>query len=403
MKFFIMALKNVLRAKGRSLMTLSILSLGILIFIFYGTFIEGFVNTSINGMIDEDLGHIRIRTLNYDEDFPFSETNMWYISSEPLNAIDNITYTPRLLVSAELDNYEDTLPVTLIGIDPQKDSNVFTITTTSAEPLEDTAWIGAKIARDMDVSEGDFINITFRNPSGAFISGEYEIGGLLNSGNPSFSEQGVIVDISELQELMGTNVISHYSIRLENIKQLDTIAQQIQILFPFQEVLTWEDLTGDLKALMAQNDVMLGFFYFIIVLIAFLGLLNSILISVWEKRKNIGTLRAIGFYDKEIIQLFLYEGLWIGIIGSVIGVILGVLVNIPLTTIGINYGVLTQMGDGSSVDLGIYLPPIIRSTWNPLFFITPLIVVPFSSMLISYIPAKKSITMSIVDCIRNKD
>ena len=53
MKFLMMSLKNVLRAKGRAIMTLSILSLGILIFIFYGTFVEGFMNQSIQGSIDE--------------------------------------------------------------------------------------------------------------------------------------------------------------------------------------------------------------------------------------------------------------------------------------------------------------------------------------------------------------
>ena len=398
-----MSLKNVLRAKGRAIMTLSILSLGILIFIFYGTFVEGFMNQSIQGSIDEEISHIRIRALNYDEDLPLNETNMFYISSDALDKIEGISYTPRLTLSADIDNYEDSLPIVLIGIDSTKDEKVFTLSSTSGEPLGDTAWLGGSVARDMGVNIGDYVNLTFRSPVGTYISGEYEVGGIINSGNPLFSEQGVVIALQELQSLIGTNLISFYSIKLDDKNQLDSIATQVKRAYPNNEVLTWLDLTEDLRLMMEQKDGMLGSIYFIIALIAFLGLMNSILISVWEKRKNTGTLRALGYKDKDIIKIFVYEGFWIGLAGSILGVILGVLLNIPLSTIGINYGALVTSGDGATMDFGVYIPNIIRSVWNPVYFVGPLFVIPIVAMLVSYFPAKKSIQMSIVDCIRNKD
>ena len=403
MNFLMMSLKNVLRAKGRAIMTLSILSLGIMIFIFYGTFVEGFMNQSIQGSIDEEISHIRIRALNYDEDLPLNETNMFYTSSDALDKIEGISYTPRLTLSADLDNYEDTLPIVLIGIDSTKDEQVFTLTSTSGEPLGDTAWLGGSVARDMGVNIGDYVNLTFRSPIGAYISGEYEVGGIINSGNPLFSTQGVVIALEELQSLIGTNLISFYSIKLDDKNQLDSIASQVKKDYPNNEVLTWLDLTEDLRLLMEQKDGMLGSIYFIIALIAFLGLMNSILISVWEKRKNTGTLRALGYKDKDIIKIFVYEGFWIGLAGSILGVVLGILLNIPLSTIGINYGALATSGDGATIDFGFYVPNIIRSVWNPVYFVGPLFVIPIVAMLVSYFPAKKSIQMSIVDCIRNKD
>ena len=403
MKFLMMSLKNVLRAKGRAIMTLSILSLGILIFIFYGTFVEGFMNQSIQGSIDEEISHIRIRALNYDEDLPLNKTNMFYISSDALDKIEGISYTPRLTMSADIDNYEDSLPIVLIGIDSTKDEKVFTLSSTSGEPLGDTAWLGGSVARDMGVNIGDYVNLTFRSPVGTYISGEYEVGGIINSGNPLFSEQGVVIALQELQSLIGTNLISFYSIKLDDKNQLESIATQVKRAYPNNEVLTWLDLTEDLRLMMEQKDGMLGSIYFIIALIAFLGLMNSILISVWEKRKNTGTLRALGYKDKDIIKIFVYEGFWIGLAGSILGVVLGILLNIPLSTIGINYGALATSGDGATMDFGVYIPNIIRSVWNPVYFIGPLIVIPIVAMLVSYFPAKKSIQMSIVDCIRNKD
>ena len=403
MKFLMMSLKNVLRAKGRAIMTLSILSLGILIFIFYGTFVEGFMNQSIQGSIDEEISHIRIRALNYDEDLPLNETNMFYTPSDALDKIEGISYTPRLTLSADIDNYEDSLPIVLIGIDSTKDEKVFTLSSTSGEPLGDTAWLGGSVARDMGVNIGDYVNLTFRSPVGTYISGEYEVGGIINSGNPLFSEQGVVIALQELQSLIGTNLISFYSIKLDDKNQLESIATQVKRAYPNNEVLTWLDLTEDLRLLMEQKDGMLGSIYFIIALIAFLGLMNSILISVWEKRKNTGTLRALGYKDKDIIKIFVYEGFWIGLAGSILGVVLGILLNIPLSTIGINYGALVTSGDGATMDFGFYIPNIIRSVWNPVYFVGPLFVIPIVAMLVSYFPAKKSIQMSIVDCIRNKD
>ena len=403
MKFLMMSLKNVLRAKGRAIMTLSILSLGILIFIFYGTFVEGFMNQSIQGSIDEEISYIRIRALNYDEDLPLNETNMFYTPSDSLDKIEGISYTPRLTLSADIDNYEDSLPIVLIGIDSTKDEKVFTLSSTSGEPLGDTAWLGGSVARDMGVNIGDYVNLTFRSPVGTYISGEYEVGGIINSGNPLFSEQGVVIALQELQSLIGTNLISFYSIKLDDKNQLESIATQVKRAYPNNEVLTWQDLTEDLRLLMEQKDGMLGSIYFIIALIAFLGLMNSILISVWEKRKNTGTLRALGYKDNDIIKIFVYEGFWIGLAGSILGVILGVLLNIPLSTIGINYGALVTSGDGATMDFGVYIPNIIRSVWNPVYFVGPLFVIPIVAMLVSYFPAKKSIQMSIVDCIRNKD
>ena len=403
MKFLMMSLKNVLRAKGRAIMTLSILSLGILIFIFYGTFVEGFMNQSIQGSIDEEISHIRIRALNYDEDLPLNETNMFYTPSDALDKIEGISYTPRLTLSADIDNYEDSLPIVLIGIDSTKDEKVFTLSSTSGEPLGDTAWLGGSVARDMGVNIGDYVNLTFRSPVGTYISGEYEVGGIINSGNPLFSEQGVVIALQELQSLIGTNLISFYSIKLDDKNQLESIATQVKRAYPNNEVLTWLDLTEDLRLMMEQKDGMLGSIYFIIALIAFLGLMNSILISVWEKRKNTGTLRALGYKDKDIIKIFVYEGFWIGLAGSILGVVLGILLNIPLSTIGINYGALATSGDGATIDFGFYVPNIIRSVWNPVYFVGPLFVIPIVAMLVSYFPAKKSIQMSIVDCIRNKD
>ena len=402
MDLFKMAFKNILRSKKRAIRTFAVLVMGVAIFIFYGLLMDGLTAQSKDATIDEVTSHIRIRKNNFDEDLPLVKENLWYESITYLDNIENIEYTARTTISAEVDNYEDTLSVTLMGIDPEKDSTVFTLSTTASIPLENTAWVGVGVADDLGLVVGDYINITFRNMDDAFISAEYEIGGLLNSSNPTFSEGSVVINIHELDSMMESNFVSYYSVKLLDDSSLDDTANEIRALYEEGEVLTWVDLNKGMEEMMAMKDLFILPFYLIIALITFLGLTNSILISVWEKRRNTGTLRALGYYDKEIMRIFIYEAFWIAFIGTLGGVILGVLINIPMSTIGYNYAAMTDMGSGS-MELSIYVPPVIKSTWNISYILLPLIVVPIASMIVSLIPARKSIKMSIVDCIRNKD
>ncbi len=408
MKLLSIALKNVLRAKRRAFMTISVLSLGIVLYIILSSFADGFINMSIDSLREEEYADIRVRIANFDTDIPLNEDNLWIDQSTNLDngetlldTVEGISYTPRLVIYAEVDNYVDSIPVALIGIDEARDSEVLLVKNTSDEPLGDLAWIGAGLANDLDVEVGDYVNLTFRTKGDAFVSTEYEIGGLLNSSNPMYSEGGVIIDLAELQEMFDLDYIYHYTIKLDDESRLDEVASELELLYPDQEVLTWKDLTSDLTGAMDARMSAMKIFYVIIGIITFLGLTNSILISVWEKKKNTGTLRALGFMDSEIVKIFIYEGLWIGVFGVAIGIILAIIGNIPLSTIGIDYSTALDSVSDKGTDIGLYITPIVRSAWDIKYFLLPIIIVPIASMLVSYIPARKSVRMSIVDCIRN--
>ena len=408
MRLLSIALKNVLRAKRRAFMTISVLSLGIVLYILLSSFADGFVNMSIDSLREEEYSDIRIRIANFDTDIPLNEDNLWIDQSTNLengeillDTVEGIEYTPRLVIYAEVDNYVDSIPVALIGIDEARDSKVLLVNNTSDEPLGDLAWLGAGLANDLDVEVGDYVNLTFRTKGDAFVSAEYEIGGLLNSSNPMYSEGGVVIDLGELQEMFDLDYLYHYTIKLDDESKLDEVAAELQTLYKDQEVLTWKDLTSDLVGAMDARMSAMNIFYVIIGIITFLGLTNSILISVWEKKKNTGTLRALGFMDSEIVKIFIYEGFWIGVFGVTIGVILAIIGNIPLSTIGIDYSTALDSASDKGTDIGLYIPPVVRSAWDIKYFLLPIIVVPIASMLVSYIPARKSVRMSIVDCIRN--
>ncbi len=401
---FMMAIKNILRSKRRTFRTIAVLSMGVVIFVFYGTLMSGFNAISLEETIKEDTAHIQVRKKNFDEDFPYTTENMFAFNASKLSEIEGMQYTPTIRLNGEVDNYEDALNVIIFGVDAESVSDVFDIKTTSEESLGDKAWLGSSIAHDMNLSVGDFVNITFRTKEGAFISAEYEIGGLLNSANALFSKNGVMIDINELQSMLDTDNITFMNIRVENESNIDQRKEDISRGYPNVQVLGLDELTKDLQALNDTKNAFMYPFYGIIALITFLGLANSVLISVWEKRKTMGTLRALGFFDQEIVKIFVFEGFFIGLIGAIIGVFIGVLINIPMANIGLDFASLAATGSGEFVfDADFYVPPVMKSSWDAIYFVGPLVAIPLFAMLVSYFPARKSIKMSIVECIQNKD
>lgn len=398
--------KNVIKSKERAVLTFLILAFGAMFYVYVYGLLGALLNISSNDTRAEETADIRIRIQNFDEENPLSQTNLFPANDAPF-VQGGYTFTPRLMASAEADNYKDVLPINLVGIDPARDGAVFGVKTSRPEPVGDGyAWVGSALAQDLKLKEGDFINITFRtldiDGESATISAAYEIGALLSSNNPIYNEKGVMIDINELQSLLGTNLVSYYSVRLPDIKTLNADAAALQKSLPNNEVVTWEYLTKEARESINIRKQFMGVFIMMIVLITLIGLMNTILISVWEKRKTTGTLRALGYSNQEIITLFVFEGLWIGFIGALIGTILGVLLNIPLVIYGINMEQFLKMG-GETMNVGFYIPPVLKSQWDIPSIITPIIFMPLAAMLVSIYPARRSIKMSIVDCLRNKD
>ncbi|MGL5721937.1 MAG: ABC transporter permease [Brevinema sp.] len=401
-QLLLLSFKNVVKSRERVILTFLILTFGAMCYTVMSSLLDGLLSASVDETRAEDTADIRIRHANFDEEKAASEDNLFLTNETPLQNA-GYTYAPRLFLSAEADNAQDSLPVLFIGIDPQKDAQVLTLKKSNDEPLDDgLVWVGGALARDLGVGEGDYINLTFRSLSGAYISAEYEIGALLSSQLPIYDENAIFVDIADLNNLLNTNVVTYYSVKLDNNADLFKESAKIKELYPNNEVLNWFDMSKETRDTLNVRKQFMNVFILLIMLITLVGLINTILISVWEKRKTTGTLRALGYNNKEIMWLFIFEGAWIGFIGAVLGVLLGVLINIPLVVIGYSVADLIKI-EGQSLNVGFTVPPVIHSTWSLSAILIPIIFMPIAAMLVSIYPARKSVKMSIVDCLRTTD
>ncbi|MEO0278331.1 MAG: FtsX-like permease family protein, partial [candidate division WOR-3 bacterium] len=135
---------------------------------------------------------------------------------------------------------------------------------------------------------------------------------------------------------------------------------------------------------------------FFIILIGIIGTTNTLLIAVFERIREIGTMKAIGMTDSEIMKLFITEGLLIGISGSLFGVLFGVLLNYYFVTYGTNWSALLP----KDMNWGYRVSGIIKSSWNITSIWVSMLLGPISTFIASYIPAKRAKNLTPAECLR---
>jgi len=398
---FKLALKNILRAKRRTVLTFLILSFGVIIYLFFEGMMEGFDHASFQNYIDFETGHYKIRSTSWNEDTPYDAQHIlknYKVISEEIAGLPYVTgVTSRILFLAEVDNGIDSSPSIIIGIDPENDQKVFSIKKFiekgKLEP--EGAIIGSTLAKDMGISMGDTFFITFRNSKGMYTSTQLIISGIIRSTDPKVNSGTVFINLTEARDLMLLEGVSEVVIKTSDFRKTESWLKNIKKFAGNTRVETWQQLSSDFAALMATKRKGGSMILLFIVIIALVGIINTLLISVYEKRQEIGTLMALGMDNHEVRNIFIFEGLVIGLTGSLIGLALGSLLNLYFIYNGIDY--TAMMGEN---DMGINVMGVVKSAWVASSYVKALIISVAASVLSSYYPAKKVMRMSPVECLR---
>jgi ABC-type lipoprotein release transport system permease subunit len=162
-------------------------------------------------------------------------------------------------------------------------------------------------------------------------------------------------------------------------------------------VFYWLDYLADylgFEALQTGAPQVLAFLLF---LLSFLGISNTILLAILERTKEIGMMRAMGMTDRQMIVAYMLEAGFLGFIGSVLGMILGCLINYPMVRYGLDF---SAMADSLGGGIGFRVTTVMRSAWNvPVIFIAGIGATLLASCM-AYFPTRRAVRMSITDSLR---
>ena len=337
------AVRNLARFGRRTLLTSSLITLGIVGVLLFVGVSGSFKSIMIGQFTDSMLGHLQVHRKGYVASIDSLPLNlnmqpaMVAKVEQVLQAMDAVeAYSERIKLGAMFSNFTETTSVRINGVDPARE-----IATT---PLLPGRLIGEKragallkpgeilipelIARGMKVKAGDTVVLVATNRDGSVNGKTFTVGGVMQSASGPSGKDGYITieDARSLLRLKEAEV-SEIAIRLKDPAQLDTVHARLSAELsgmlnkegrPALEVHTWADLSP-FSSIVRMIDLLAVFIKIMMVSIVLIAVMNVMVMAVYERIREIGTISAIGTPPRKILSLFLTEGLLLGLGGAALG------------------------------------------------------------------------------------
>jgi ABC-type lipoprotein release transport system permease subunit len=398
--------RNVWRNKLRSSVIIVATTLGICAGIFSAAFYQGMADQRIEKAIRSELSHIQV----HEQEFRNSNEIKDYISdadqlSSRIGEIPGVEgVSNRIIIFSMVASAETGSGVKIVGIDPEKER----LTTNIHEKLEEGDYfvesrknqvlIGHKLAEKLKVRLKSKVVITLLDVDNNITYGAFRVVGIFNTVNNAFDETNIFVRDTDLAKLINlpANSCHEIAILVDNNENVDGIKAEIQQISGDLEVLSWLDLSPEMSYLNEAMDLFMYIFIVIILLALLFGIINTMLMVVLERVKEIGMLMAVGMNKVRIFMMILLETVFLSLTGGVIGVFLGTLISNYFETRPIN---LAAWADAYT-DLGY--DPFVYTSLNMELLINVTVMVLITGILASIYPAYKALKQDPADALRTE-
>ena len=350
--FLRLAWRNLWRHRRRTLLVVLSIGVTMAMMMMYDGLIAGFNDAIYGNAIKVLGGNIQVHSAGYNDkidQMPLLPLgNDQAVIDASLKQPQVVAATRRINTGGLATNREGAFGMTITGIEPEKEQQLSLIAqhVTSGKYLassdQDVALIGKGLADAMNIKVGDSFTLTGRATHQQMRSRTMKVGGIFDLGMADLEKQTVYVSLGEAQNLYGLEGQStEVSISLKTLGQEPQVISVLQPALPGYELDTWQNNFPDLNQTIQSKSAVMNIFGVVILLIAGIGILNLLLMAVFERTREIGVLGALGMKPGQISLLFMLEGAMMGLLGVVMGVVLGVVFNAILAQVGIDYSALS--------------------------------------------------------------
>jgi putative ABC transport system permease protein len=419
-----LAWKNMLRYGRRTAITAAAIAVGLAAFIAMDSMLLGLDLESERNLIWYETGSAKVLHQEYWEEH--EELPLDLAIADPERLLEDleeagVPATPRIVFQAELVVRRDPYPedgalvVRGYGVDPVQEGEVFRVDEHLVEgrwlkPGEAGIVLGAILADRLGAEVGFPLIIVTRTAEGYFQTIDAEIVGIVATPNPVVDRSSVYLplDVAQLylqMEDRATEIALHLPETMEIEESVAEVRRALGIgaadtgsadtAAGGLAVLSWRELAADYVALAETKKSGSGIILFLVFVIAVVGISNTMIMAVFERTREIGTLRALGMPDRRVRLLFLYEAGAVGFLGSVAGLIVGAGVVYALVRWGIDYSAMIE-----EMDIGYRTAGVMRGAWNPGAFVQALVAGVLVSAASAYLPTNHAVRRSVPDCLR---
>ncbi len=334
-----LAMKNVFRAKARSAITIGALFFGVMMTLLLSAFVMGVGESLVSEAIESRVGAIQVHKAGYFEKRDRQPLAFFVGQSAEFEAtlqtIPNVkALTPRISFNGLLTNGSRGAIAVITAVDPATVQNALPKVDLYLEgkALEQAdrngAHVGQELNRALDLKPGVPLMLQAQGLGGRDNALDLEPRGVLAGQNPLEGKRAVTVTLAFAQALLGMDKkVTEYVIAVNDLSRLNETAAAIQsALGPEYEVQTWEQLRPSLRDARLLQRAILGGLSFIFLIIALFGVANTLLMTVLERTREIGTLLAMGMTRSMVARLFVLEALLQAALGALLGLGVALLV-----------------------------------------------------------------------------
>lgn len=399
---FKMSWRNIWRSPLRSLVVMGSIMVGTWAIIFLLAFSYGIVKSYINNAIRMETSHIQMHLPEFREDMevryllPQAESKL-----ADLKAYENIkAATVRTVINAMLVAPKGTRGVVARGIEEVEEPLVTEIDQQIAEGTyfskgKNQVLIGKDLAKKLGLKVRKKIVLQFQNLDGDITAGAFRIVGLIDSGNKMRDDGTVFVRRKDLNRLLGEAEAAHeLAIYLSDPEFVTATTAALQTQYPAAKVESYTELSPDIKLYETQIGVSFSIFVFIFMLALIFGIINTMLMAVLERTKELGMLMSVGMNKPKVFGMIVLETLLLGFISALVGMLLGWLTIQYFGGAGID---LSSWADGlKQFGMSTIIHPDLEGT----FYFQLALAVVITTLLASIYPAYKAISLRPVEAMR---
>jgi ABC-type lipoprotein release transport system permease subunit len=368
-KSFKMAWRNMWRNWRRTVIALSAIVLGLILLLFLNGVIQGSDQGIYGNAVRFYGGNVQVHAPGYRLKanrmplLPLADADATVAAATAQPEV--VAAAKRISTGGIVSTREGSFPVRITAIQPSIEAPL----SMQAENIAagrflldedgDAVLLGQGLADELGVTVGDRVTVVGRSKQETMRQRTMTVVGIYDLGMAEAEKGMVFITLPEAQSLYNLrDQVTEVAITLQQVGQEATVMPALAAGLPGYEVDSWTTLHPEIQETIAMKGVFTTILGLIVLMIASIGVLNLMLMAVFERTREMGVLAALGMKGRQIMWLFLLEGALIGVVGAVIGCALGYGLVLAVGQVGIDFGFASGMGEVTAL-MGTRLYPTV--------------------------------------------
>ena len=397
------AWRNIWRNKLRSLTVIVSMILGLFSGLFAVSMMLGLNDQRMDSAVNSYLSHIQIHHPFFNENLDvkhiiqnFDSLNISLQKNESIKA-----FSSRTIISGMATTAHGSAGIRLIGIDPASESKVTNVHKSMVKGTyfksikSKPALIGKKLAEKLQLDIKKKIYLTFVDENGDQQRIKLKVEGIFKTASTLFDRTNLYMKREDLQKILAnSSAIHEIGIICQDLNTVESKVDVLNKSFPNNKVESWAQIAPELGYAQKMMGSIIYIFMGIILIALSFGIINTMLMAVLERKKELGMLMSVGLNKRKVFFMVVFETIFISLVAAPIGIILSYLF---ISYYGIHGIDLSSVGEGLE-ELGIGTRVFTKLSYDNYVNITilTLIVTFFSSL----IPARRALKLNPAEAVR---